>query len=359
MTVGEISDEEIERSQRSRLAPIWFADVRLDPKSNALVKGLLTVGAFSVIYGEAGSGKSFFATDLALFVALGRSWRGRKTSSGVVIYIAAEGAHGMKRRLVAYGQFYALKDTMVPLAIIPTAVNLLDPDADLPLLLDEIRDAALWADMPVCLIAVDTLSRSLAGGEENTSGDMGALVANCDRIRNQTGAHVMMVHHSGKDISRGARGHSLLRAAADTEIEVIRGKIGEPSKAVVRKQRDGEVGDEFGFRLEQVIVGEDEDGDQITSCVVLAAEPASSPVTGKRLTDRQSDAIKGISDYFQQHKQMSLDTFRCIMIERGALEADANKGRFTDLRHQLERKGLIVFRSGQIRPASRHGITDC
>jgi RecA-family ATPase len=84
------------------------------------------------------------------------------------------------------------------------------------------------------MIVLDTLSRVIAGGNENAPDDMGQLIGNCDRIRAEARAHVMLVHHTGKDEARGARGHSSLRAATDTEIEVSGGNGVSLAKDLVR-----------------------------------------------------------------------------------------------------------------------------
>jgi hypothetical protein len=57
-------------------------------------------------------------------------------------------------------------------------------------------------------LILDTLSRALAGGDENSSVDMGRLIARCDAVREMLGCTLEYVHHSGKDKSRGARGWS-------------------------------------------------------------------------------------------------------------------------------------------------------
>ena len=72
----------------------------------------------------------------------------------------------------------------------------------------------------IALIVVDTLSRAMAGANENTSEDMSQFIKNCDILRNISNAHLMIVHHTGKDAAKGARGSSALKAALDTEIEL-------------------------------------------------------------------------------------------------------------------------------------------
>src|SRR5690606_23490334 len=124
------------------------------------------------------------------------------------------------------------------------------------------------------LIVIDTLSRVMAGGDENGPVDMTAFIKNVDRIRHATGAHIMIVHHTGKDVARGARGHSSLRAATDTEIEVATDET-EVRLAKVTKQRDLAGGEEFAFKLDAVALGVDQDGDAVTTCIVQPIEDRS------------------------------------------------------------------------------------
>ena len=125
------------------------------------------------------------------------------------------------------------------------------------------------------LIVIDTLARVMGGGDENTAPDIADLFRNLDLIRRATGAHVMLIHHSGKDAGRGARGHSSLRAAIDTEIELTRDNFGTIT-ADLSKQRDGPTGYRFAYRLLQVELGRDQDGDPVTTCLVEPTEPAEA-----------------------------------------------------------------------------------
>ena len=107
---------------------------------------------------------------------------------------------------------------------------------------------------------------------------MGSFVRHVDRLREATGAHVMIVHHTGKALDQGARGHSLLRAAVDTEIEISRQEVSRQSVALVTKQRDEDTGTSIAFKLRVVELGYDEDGETITSCVL---QPADGPADSK------------------------------------------------------------------------------
>jgi hypothetical protein len=258
-------------SDPARFKPIPFdeaADTALSSGGRPLIKGLLDQGAMTVLYGESNVGKTFVAMDIAYHIARGRNWAGLRTTQLPVLYVAAEGGQGARRRAAALKNRYGPAGDDFHYLMHP--VDLLRPNADLSQLLEMIGQLSKRPG----LIVVDTLSRALAGGDENSSTDMGALVAHIDRLRKRTGAHILIVHHSGKDTSKGARGHSLLRAATDTEIEIRDGQI------AVTKQRDLDGSWSSVFELDVVELGRDSDGDPVTSCVIslgiddTGAEPA-------------------------------------------------------------------------------------
>jgi len=276
----------------SRLGAIWWEDITFAPgEERPLVKRLLSQAAMSVVYGPSGCGKSFCVIDLSLHIALGWPWRDLTVQRGGVIYVAAEGGRSVQKRVVAFRDHHGVTEKDVPFALVPTAINLLRPDDDTEALIAEIKDAAGRIGMPIRLVVIDTLSRAFAGGKENAPEDMGAFVANLDRIREETGAHTLVVHHSGKQEASGARGHSLLRAATDTEIEIRRTEGTKIATASVRKQRDGEEDQEFSFKLQRVVLGEDNDGDPITTCVVIPVESVDNPVPKTRVTGATKVAL--------------------------------------------------------------------
>jgi hypothetical protein len=247
-----------------------FADTAreaLTQPAKPLIKGLLDQGAMSVIYGESNAGKTFVALDLAYHVAAGVAWARHRVTRGRVVYVVAEGGRSFARRCEALRR--AKGGTDIDLHVIRYPINLLTSAQDIAELILEIRSLG-----DVDLLVIDTLSRALAGGDENTSTDMGRIVKNLDHIRAATGAHIAVIHHSGKDRAKGARGHSLLRAATDTEIEIADNQIR------VTKQRDMDAIAPIRFRLEPVDLGRDHDGDEVVSCVVETAGPGEALHTG-------------------------------------------------------------------------------
>ena len=150
----------------------------------------------------------------------------------------------------------------------------MDPSADVEGLIELVLAKVAFAECPnVSLIIVDTVARVMGGANENASEDMARLVAAGDRIRHETGAHVLFIHHSGKDTSKGARGHSSLRAAVDTEVEVTADDVARTHTAKITKQRDlPSKGERIAARLVSVALGVDQWGGSITACAVEPAD---------------------------------------------------------------------------------------
>lgn len=257
---------------------LWFAALHDYVPAEQIVKGLLLAGSLFVIYGESNSGKTFFVLDLALAIASGSPWRGRRTRRGLVIYVAGEGAASVRARVAAYRRDHPDAGGL-PFAIVPQAVNFMDA-VSVATLIATIRAAESEAGEKATLIIIDTFARALPGADENSAQDVGTAVAWADRVREDTGAAVGFVHHAGKDPAKGARGSSALRAATDTEI-LIEGVTGQRT-ATVTKQRDLDSGEAMPFELVSVQIGTDaEDGSPVTSCTVKhleAAAPAAQRV---------------------------------------------------------------------------------
>lgn len=277
------------------LKVIRFAEAAPALDADDFVEGLLVRNAMSVVYGESNSGKTFFALDLALHIAAGMPWRDREVDQGFVLYLALEGSHAILNRVTAFKAEHGLERAPLPFAIVPVSLNLLNPEADAGRVVETCRAVAAEFGADPRLIVVDTLARAIAGGNENAPEDMGSLIKTGDALRQEAGAHVMWIHHSGKDAAKGARGHSSLRAATDTEIEVV--ATGAHRLASVTKQRDMECSGAFPFTLRVVELGLNRRGKSVTSCVVEASE--DRPAAGgyrPRLTGHPKRALEILND---------------------------------------------------------------
>ena len=268
---------------------IRYVEVEASLDTMDLVEDFLGIGAMSVLYGESNSGKTFFATNLGFYIACGWEWFSRRVERMAVIYVALEGKHGITNRIAAFKIEYGVED--IPFGIVTVPLDLCNSDSDTVALVAAIKAEGEAIGFKIGLIVIDTLSRAMSGGNENAPDDMGALVRNGDFIRSEIGAHLMYVHHCGKDQAKGARGHSSLRAATDTEIEVT--ADGSLHMARVTKQREYECTGEFPFTLKVVELGENKRGKMLTSCVVTTgAERQSAVAPRKRLTAMEQRALE-------------------------------------------------------------------
>jgi len=359
---GEI----IPDAPETQVLPIkWAYDVTPRADANDFVEGFLGNGQLSVIYGESNCGKTFFATDLAFHIAMGKRWRNRRVDQGGVVYIALEGSFGLENRIAAFMKEYPEDSRGMPFAFITTQINFLDPVGKLPSLVNTINMVSEQIG-GVKLVVIDTLARAISGGDENSGQDMGLLVTHADMIRAATGAHVCFVHHSGKDRAKGARGHSNLRASVDTEVEISRFDDAEYSTVKTVKQRDMEKGQEMFFGLKSVSIAVNRHNEEVKSCVVTVIdEPeAIRKNPNDTLTSMQQfvyDAIVNalIDSGEMRYPAAGMAQVKCISYEqlRSRLEVmgfkemvDDNKAKAVtnNTRLSLRDKNKIGFNSGYI-----------
>lgn len=251
-----------------------------------IVKDILPAATLAVLFGESGSGKTFACYDLCAAICRGVEWNGKRVAKGRVLYVVAEGVAGFVNRIKAYCHQQGISPSDVDMDVISDITpNLLEP-AHITDLIKDIKQR-----QPYDLIVMDTFAQVMPGANENSGEDVGKALAECKRIHRHTGAMVMLVHHSGKDASKGARGWSGLRAAADVELEVLRSD--ELRSISVTKMKDGQDGANIGFKLHTVILGEDEDGDDITSCIVEYTDTGRVNVEKKKKTGKNELSLLG------------------------------------------------------------------
>lgn len=221
-----------------------------------LVKGVLPAIGIAGIYGPSGSGKSFLCLDLAISIANGKSWFGRRVNAAPVVYAALEGEAGFKQRVDAWKLHFGQP--------LPQNLHFMLQPFKLPV--DEDVEAFAKVLPKGCVVFIDTLNRAAPTSDENNSKDMGTMIEAAKRLQTLTEGLVVLVHHTGKNASAGLRGHSSLIAALDAAIEVSRD--GDSRQWSVAKAKDGEDGNCERFKLKVEMVGFDSDGDAITSCFV-------------------------------------------------------------------------------------------
>jgi hypothetical protein len=314
-----------------RFPLIPFGEISFDTRAEYLVKGLLPKEGLAVAWGPPKCGKSFWVFDVAMHVALGWEYRGRRVKAGPVVYVAAEGQSGFKRRVEAFRQKHLAEDhAPPPFHLLPTRLDLIHDHEDL---VQSIR-VQLAGTLPA-LVVLDTLNRTFSGSESSDE-DMGAYIKAADNIKTAFSCAVVVVHHCGVEGSR-PRGHTSLTGAADAQIAIKRDHQ-QNIVATVEWMKDAEgEGDEFASTLETVDLGWDDDGEPITSCVITPANPASIPVKTPRLTANQQTMLGMIEDA----GAAGIDTEALYEKARAQGIGITRHATLHDLTRGLKKKGLV------------------
>jgi hypothetical protein len=275
--------------ENARIKLIPFNQIALGRERRYLVKGLIPHPGLTVIWGPPKSGKSFWTFDLVMHVALGWDYRSRRVHQGPVVYCCFEGQSGIKARVEAFRhQFRGELTEEVPFFLQAVTLDLVKEHAEL---IAAVK-STLGGMTPVAVV-LDTLNRSLVGSESSDT-DMSNYVRAADAIRDAFDCSVLVVHHCGINDSR-PRGHTSLTGAADAQLAVKRDG-GGTIFVTVEFMKDGTEGDSIASRLECVELGTDEDGEPITSCVVVKSEANCAKVAkrGKSLSKSAQIALKAL-----------------------------------------------------------------
>ncbi|GAA3272684.1 AAA family ATPase [Streptomyces lavendulae] len=268
-----------ENPMQARLAELRAALVDsagLDsiPDPVPLIDGVLYMDSLAWLYGKPGSAKSFVALDWAGCIGSGLPWQLRGVSAGPVLYLVAEGASGIRKRVRAWEE--AFRVSMQNVTFLPMAVQLLNG-------IDRQALVALIADMRPALVIIDTQARVTVGADENSNGEMSKVVDAADQIRQACGACVLMVHHSGKN-GLDMRGASAFEGAATSIIKVT--KDGEYVEVHSDKQKDEDAFETVWLRLTPV-----------GQSVVLAAR--SVLPGGDEMTKNEEIILDAMRDSFE------------------------------------------------------------
>lgn len=327
-------------STRYRFESFTELSARSQPIRRA-IKGVLPAKGSAIIYGPSGAGKSFLVLDMIASLVGGSDFFGHRVpGTRRVALLALEGAGGVVGRVQAWEK-HTGRQFPEGASLLSEPVDLL-AEADVTALAEALRAEGCQA------LFIDTLARAHTG-DENSVQDMGRVMAAADRLARAIDGLVVLVSHSGKDQTRGLRGSTAIYAAADTVIAVERN--GTARSWRVEKQKDGEETTSVHFNLESVKLGQDEDGDLITSAVVVGATPPSVP--GKRLTQRTEEALTMLRGLNRTTAAgVSREVWRAACQQRWEPTGD-NKPRQTFARAEkaLLENRLIVIEGASVRLA--------
>jgi hypothetical protein len=257
-----------------------FEAIVFESREEWLVKRLIPREGVGVFYGASQSFKSFVVSDLALHIALGWDWAARRVTQAPAVYIAAEGAAGLRKRKIGFERSHSNLPAHVPFYLISAAPNLGTEQGDLAPLMAAIEGAGVTPG----LIIVDTLAQSLGAGDENGAG-MIQFVANATALANKFRAFVLIVHHVGLSDDKRMRGHSSLIGALDAQILCERKEGALSTTLTLKKLKDEASSINITAHLGRVVIGQDEDGDDISTLVVDAIEDAEPTAAASRFRD--------------------------------------------------------------------------
>lgn len=300
------------------------ADAKVSFHREYFVKGLISPNEMSAVYGAPGCGKTFWVLYVVRAITHGRSILGKRVHKTNALYLALEGVAGFEKRLKAEIETNEESDGFYYIA---QPVNLFN---------DHAARASVIAAIQGCeagVLVVDTLNRAIPGGSENDPADMSTFIANLDAIRAATDAHIIVIHHCGKDQAQGMRGHSSLLGATDVVIEITRDEKTSVRTATVEKAKDDADGDVFTFKLDVKDMGEDLDGDPVTTCIVHEIDvPKPSKISP--LKPLEQLWLDTISEFFARESGVQL-----VVPERGMpITACATRD---DIREWVKTRGLV------------------
>lgn len=348
-----------------------FEEITFTAKEEWLVKRVLPRIGVAAIYGKPGSFKSFVAADIAFNVALGHDWAGRRVMPGSVVYIAAEGSSGFRKRKVGFERAHGKLPANVPFHLISSAPNLGMENGDLPELVSAIEAGAIAPS----LIVIDTLAQTLNSADENGAG-MVQFVANAGAIASRFKCLVLVVHHCGLSEEKRMRGHSSLNGAMDAVILCER-REGELTANLTLQKLKDEVSDvHLSASLSRVVVGTDEDGDEISTLVVDGVEDAA-PAAAVNKPRRPSPTQRLLYDVVAQVtsergekfrpwadgpeiKAAPEDVIRKAYYEREAVQDDPNADPATaadNRRNRFNRARIAMVNSKVLIAAKKNGLS--
>jgi hypothetical protein len=299
------------------------------PKVSSLVRGIIPARAIIVVYGPPKGGKTFTVCDLTMHGAHGIDWCGFKVPRRLrVAYCAGEGISGLRVRLKGWLEYHDSISEPGEFIILPRALSLPDRVASL---VEELRT------FKPDIIVTDTLNAYFGGGDENSTQDMSTWCAAVRYLRDELGASIVVIHHSGHGESGRERGSIVLRASADVLIQVAKDtQAGELVAFQVIAARDIETMESpIALKLVRHVTDWlDEDGAPMVSCIV---QPGSSPVTlpGRGTATRNGRSPKTLNTrlafavltYFKEKAAAGQvvnfgDLFRTLQSERAIKDGD-------------------------------------
>ncbi len=313
------------------------ADLEAMPPLQWRIKGVMPTRGLAQIYGPSKAGKSFLSFDMACAIAEGCRWFGYRVNAAPVVYVALEGEAGFKLRAEAW-KLHNCRALPADLHLVMQPFRINHPQ--------DVQDLA--AVVPSgAVIVIDTQNRAAPDADENAARDMGGIIEGAKTLQALADGLAVLVAHTGKDSTKGPRGHSSQIPAVDAAIEVSR--YGERRAWRADKVKDGADGAEHGFKLEVIALGTDDDGDTLTSCAIapdelaprrkLMTEAQRQGIAAYRIACEAGEGLLDAGNFIGLHLEAWRESFYRIST---ADTQEAKKKAFQRTRKDLVADGLVT-----------------
>ena len=270
-----------------------WKDIAFDIEEEWRVEGVFPLVGLACLYGGPGSVKTFILLDLYARMARGGFWARREVKQCPVVYAAAEGGNGIKKRIAGLKKVAAEKGLLadIPFHLITVAPNLGTGDGDCKKLIADIEATGAKPGA----IAIDTTTQALGGADENGEG-MDQLVVNATAIANHFQCLVVLVHHTPVADDDRLRGKSSLLGGLDVSIISKREKGSFVATLTIKKMRDEDETQSFTVNLARVVLGTTKKGREVSTLVVETVEPGTAEFqkAGRKLPDSAVNALSAL-----------------------------------------------------------------
>ena len=344
-TSDDYNFKSTEQDESTKAKPLFLNieswDTIQDEPVEWLIEKVIPKKSFVALYGPPGSYKSFIALDIAEAVATGRTWMGNEIRTpGAVLYICGEGHGGIGARIRAC-KIHNNTQQGAEIYVIRHQLNLRSSEEDFNLLMLSIQQLINDTGVEFSLLQIDTLARAFGGGNENDSQDMGAFITNIGRVQRMLDCTIMILHHSGKDATRGLRGHSSLLGAVDTQLELLkmeggrRDGIAGSGLLTISKQKDGADNIKIGFEMVEVELAASNLGlEPVISLAVNPSDEATRVMADTEKKEKKPPSRSGVG----KNQQICLDSLHKAIKEFGEMrDLDGKRNKAVKIDYWLEK----------------------
>ncbi|MDF1613659.1 AAA family ATPase [Desulfurivibrio dismutans] len=319
------------------------ADLEALPPVEWVIKGVLPSRGLGQTFGPSKEGKSFLVWDMVCHVAEGRDWFGYRVKQRPVVYLALEGEAGFKLRAEAWKKANGRDSLPRDFFMVMQPFRINQPQ--------DVADLATVSPKGA-IVVIDTQACAAPDADENSGKDMGQIIDGAKTLAATIEGFALLIAHTGKDATKGARGHSSQLPALDASIEVKR--RGQQRLWRADKVKEGLDGTEHPFSLEVVNLGIDDDGDPITSCAIKV-DSRDSLKRAKIMTESQRQGVASFWCAAEKAPTLNddgsflglhLEDWRPVFYEISTADnAPAKKMAFQRLRKALTADGMATAKN--------------